>query len=101
MEILYQMLLKEKSIHELWNDTAMRLAKAVIAGKYMGFNSLSNEYGKKIAVSFDILFIRHHKTTGEWLNVTDEQKNIVAWQWFYKHIMETALLNKQELQEAI
>ena len=101
MEILYQILSREKSIQELWDDTAMRLAKAVLAGKYMGFNTLADEYGKKIAVSFEILFVRYHKITGEWLKVTNEQKNIVAWQWFYTYIMETALLNKQELQEAI
>ena len=101
MEILYHMLSIENSIQKLWGDTAMRLAKAVLAGKYMGFNTLADEYGKKIAVSFDTLIVRYHKITGEWLNITNEQKNIVAWQWFYTLIMETALLNKQELQEAI
>lgn len=98
MESLYLMLKNESSIYELWHDTATRLAKRVLNGKDMNFDELAEEYGKKIAPSLERLCIRHHKICGEWLQVSDEQKRILAWQWFYNDIMETALFLKQELK---
>lgn len=97
MDSLYLMLKNEGSIYELWHDTATRLAKRVLNGKEMDFDELAQEYSKKIAPSLERLCIRHHKICGEWLQITDEQKRILAWQWFYNDIMETVLFLKQEL----
>lgn len=99
MESLYLMLKNESSIYELWHDTATRLAKRVLNGKDMNFDELAEEYGKKIAPSLERLCIRHHKICGEWLQVSDEQKRILAWQWFYNDIMETVLFLRQELNK--
>lgn len=99
MEALYLMLQNEGSIYELWHDTAKRLAKRQLVGKTMNYDELADEYGKKIAPSLDRLCIRHHKICGEWLDVTEEQKRIIAWQWLYNDIMETALFYKQEFKE--
>ena len=95
MNSLYLMLKNESSIYELWHDTATRLAKRVINGKEMDFDELAQEYGKKITPSLERPCIRHHKICGAWLQVTDEQKRILAWQWFYNDIMETVLFLKQ------
>lgn len=97
MDSLYLMLKNESSIYELWHDTATRLARRVLNAKEMDFDELAQEYSKKIAPSLERLCIRHHKICGEWLQVTDEQKKILAWQWFYNDIMETVLFLKQEL----
>ena len=98
MESLYLMLDNESSIYELWHDTAKRLAKRVLAGKDLDFEEVEQEYSRKIALSLPTLCIRHHKICGEWLNVSHEQQKIIAWQWFYDDIMETALFLKQELK---
>nr|DAP55796.1 MAG TPA: hypothetical protein [Caudoviricetes sp.] len=98
MNSLHLMLANESSIYELWHDTATRLARRVLAGKEMDYDELAEEYGKKIAPSLERLSIRHHKICGEWLKVTDEQKRILAWQWFYNDIMETVLFLRQELK---
>lgn len=101
MESLSLMLRNESSIYELWHDTATRLARRLLAGKAMNYDELAEEYGKKIAPSLDRLCIRHHKICGEWLQVTEEQKRIIAWQWLYNDIMETALFYKQELKKEV
>lgn len=97
MDSLYLMLGNEEPIYSLWHDTAVRLAKRVLNGKEMDYDELAEEYSKKIAPSLERLCIRHHKICGEWLQVTDEQKRVVAWQWFYNDIMEAVLFYKQEL----
>lgn len=99
MNSLYLMLKNESSIYDLWHNTAERLAKRLLAGKSMDYDELADEYGKKIAMSLDRLCIRHHKICGEWLQVTEAQKRIIAWQWLYNDIMETALFYKQELKK--
>lgn len=96
MENLYLMLDNERPIYNLWHDTAERLAKRVLAGKIMDYDELALEYGKKIATSLDCLNVRYHKITGDWLSVTEEEKEIIAWQWFYNDIMEAVLFYKQE-----
>lgn len=101
MQSLYLMLDNEEPIYSLWHDTAVRLGKRVLAGKDMNFDELAEEYGKKIAPSLDRLCVRHHKICGEWLQVTEEQKRILAWQWLYNDIMEAALFYKQEIKNAI
>lgn len=99
MESLYLMLNNEEAIYNLWHDTAERLARRLLSGKDVNYDELADEYGKKIVISLDRLCVRHHKICGEWLQLTDEQKLIVAWQWFYNDILETALFYKQELKK--
>lgn len=101
MESLYLMLDNEEPIYSLWHDSAKRLAKRNLQGKNMDYDELAKEYGKKIAVSLDRLVVRHHKICGEWLQVSEEQKNILAWQWFYNDIMEATLFMKQNEREAV
>lgn len=96
MENLYLMLNNERVIYDLWHDTAERLAKRTVAGKSMDYDELAREYGRKISTSLDSLCIRYHKICGEWLHVTDEEKEIIAWQWFYNDIMEAVLFTKNE-----
>jgi hypothetical protein len=99
MESLYLMLDNEKTIYNLWHDTAERLARRLLSGKDVNYDELADEYGKKIALSLDRLCVRYHKICGEWLQLTEEQNIIVAWQWFYNDIIETALFYKQELKK--
>lgn len=99
MESLYLMLNKEEAIYNLWHDTAERLARRLLSGKDVNYDELADEYGKKIALSLDRLCVRYHKICGEWLQLTEEQNIIVAWQWFYNDIIETALFYKQELKK--
>lgn len=98
MKSLYLMLDSEKAIYDLWHDTAERLARRLLTGKDVNYDELADEYGKKIAISLDRLCVRYHKICGEWLQLTDEQELIVAWQWFYNVIIETALFLKQALK---
>lgn len=99
MESLYLMLNNEEAIYNLCYDTADRLARRLLSGKDVNYDELADEYGKKIDISLDRLYVRRHKICGEWLQLTDEQKLIVAWQWFYNDIIETALFYKQELKK--
>lgn len=97
MESLYLMLNNDSSIYELWHDTATRLAMAATKGKCLNYDELAKEYSRKIAYSLDRLCVRHHKICGDWLQVTDQQKEIVAWQWFYCDIMDSVLFTKQKI----
>lgn len=98
METMYQMLCKEQSITEAWHGFAEMIAKVVKAGVNVDFDERFRIYGSLIAYFLERLCIRHHKDYGEWLQVTDEEKEIVAWQWFYSDIMETVLFDKTEIK---
>lgn len=87
MESLYLMLDNEKAIYNLWHDTAERLARRLLSGKDVNYDELADEYGKKIALSLDRLCVRYHKICGEWLQLTEEQNIIVAWQWLYTTLL--------------
>lgn len=54
----------------------------------MDYDELAREYGKEIATSLDGLNVRYHKITGDLLSITEEEIEIIAWQWFYNDIME-------------
>lgn len=96
MERLYQMLDNERGVYNLYQDAVERLAKSVIAGKNMDYEELAKEYSEKISVQLQTLCIRHHKTHGEWLMVTIQECEIIAWQWFYNQIMEAVLFTEHE-----
>lgn len=94
METLFQMLCNEQSILEVWHDFAVMIAKVVKAGVGVDFDEKFRVYGRLIAYFLERLCNRHHKNCGEWLQVTDKEKEIIAWQWFYNDIMETMLFPK-------
>ena len=89
MEQLHLMLMNDSKAYELWHGKAEKYAKKMLNGEAVMMDNLSVVMIPVISQSCDRLMNWHRKVIREPLDITNEQKGIVAWQWFYNDMMET------------
>lgn len=89
MEQLHLMLKNDSKAYELWHGKAAKYAKKMLAGEAVLMDNLATVMIPIITQSCDRLINWHRRVICEPLNMTSEQKGIVAWQWFYNDMMET------------
>lgn len=89
MEQLYLMLNNDSKAYELWHEYAEKYAKKMFIGEAILMENLAIVMLQKISQSCDRLISWHRKVICEPLNLTKDEKDIVAWQWFYQDLMET------------
>lgn len=86
---LYLMLNNDATAYRLWHDYAVTYAKQMLKGEAVLMDPLADKMKKLISQSCDRLMKEYHKITGSFLDITEEQKMVVSWQWFYDDMMET------------
>lgn len=89
MEQLHLMLKNDAKTYELWHGKAEKYAKKILNGEAVMMDNLSVVMIPLISQSCDRLMNWHRKVICEPLDITNEQKGIVAWQWFYDDMIET------------
>lgn len=89
MEQLYLMLNNDAKAYELWHDYAVKYAKKMLAGEAVLMENLAIVMLQKISQSCERLLNWHRKVISDPIVITQEEKDIVAWQWFYNDLMET------------
>lgn len=89
MEELYIMLVNDATAYRLWHSKAVNYAKAMHNGTAILMEQIASKMMPCITQSCVRLLNEYHKITGDFLNVTKEQIEIVSWQWFYNEIMES------------
>ncbi len=89
MEQLLLMLQNDSKAYSLWHDKAEAYARKIANGEAVLMDNLALVMVRNITQSCDRLMDWHRKVICEPLTVTQEQKEIVAWQWFYNDLMDT------------
>ena len=89
MEQLYLMLKNDSKAYDLWHEYAEKYAKKMLAGEAVLMENLAIVMLQKISQTCDRLINWHRKVICESLNLTKDEKDTVAWQWFYQDLMET------------
>ena len=88
MEELYLMLNNDSVAYDLWNDYAENYALKMVNGEAVMMENVAHVMIARIIQSCDRLLNWRRKMITDDLNITKEQKEIVAWQWFYNSMMD-------------
>lgn len=88
MEELYLMLNNDSVAYDLWHDFAEKYALKMANGEDVMMEDVAHAMIPLITQSCDRLINWHRKMIAEALGITKEQKEIVAWQWFYNSMMD-------------
>lgn len=88
MEELYLMLNNDSVAYDLWHDYAEKYALKMVNGEAVMMENVAHVMIARIIQSCDRLINWRRKMITDALNITKEQKEIVAWQWFYNSIMD-------------
>lgn len=89
MEQLFLMLKNDSKAYSLWHEKAETYARKIANGEVVLMDNLAVVMVRNISQSLDRLLNWHRKVICEPLVVTQEEKDIVAWQWFYDDLMDT------------
>ena len=98
MEELYLMLNNDSVAYDLWHDSAEKYALKMVNGEAVMMDNVAHAMIPLITQSCDRLINWRRKMIAESLNITKEQKEIVAWQWFYDSMMDLYAYNKGRLK---
>lgn len=96
MEELYLMLNNDSVAYDLWHDSAEKYALKMVNGEAVMMDNVAHAMIPLITQSCDRLLNWRRKMIAESLNITKEQKEIVAWQWFYDSIWIYMLIIKAD-----
>ncbi len=88
MEELYLMLNNDSVAYDLWHDYAEKYALKMVNGEAVMMENVAHVMIARIIQSCDRLLNWRRKMITDDLNITKEQKEIVAWQWFYNSMMD-------------
>lgn len=89
MEELYLMLNNDSFAYDLWHDYAEKYALKMVNGEAVMMENVAHVMIARVIQSCDRLINWHRKMITDALNITKEQKEIVAWQWFYNSMMDS------------
>lgn len=87
MEELYLMLNNDSVAYNLWHDYAEKYALKMVNGEAVMMENVAHVMIARITQSCDRLINWRRMMITDSLNITKEQKEIVAWQWFYNSMM--------------
>lgn len=87
MEELYLMLNNDSVAYDLWHDDVEKYALKMVNGEAVMMENVAHVMIARITQSCDRLINWRRKLITDSLNITKEQKEIVAWQWFYNSMM--------------
>lgn len=88
MEELYLTLNNDSVAYDLWHDYAEKYAQKMLNGEAVMMENVAHVMISRITQSCDRLIKWRRKMITDALNITKEQKEIVAWQWFYNSMMD-------------
>lgn len=88
MEELYLMLNNDSVAYDLWHDAAEKYALKMVNGEAVMMENVAHVMIARIIQSCDRLINWRRKMITDALDITKEQKEIVAWQWFYNSMMD-------------
>lgn len=88
MEELYLMLNNDSVAYDLRHDYAEKYAQKMLNGEAVMMENVAHVMIARITQSCDRLIKWRRKMITDALNITKEQKEIVAWQWFYNSMMD-------------
>lgn len=88
MEELYLMLNFDADAYYLWHEIAEKYALKMVNGEAVMMENVAHVMIPSISQSCDRLINWRRKMITDALDITKEQKEIVAWQWFYNSIMD-------------
>lgn len=89
MEELYLMLNNDSVAYNLWHDSAEKYALKMVNGEAVMMENVAHVMIARVTQSCDRLINWRRKMITDPLNITKEQKEIVAWQWFYNSMMDS------------
>lgn len=89
MEEIYLMLNNDSVAYDLWHDYAEKYALKMVNGEAVMMENVAHVMIARIIQSCDRLLNWLRKMITDALNITKEQKEIVAWQWFYNSMMDS------------
>lgn len=89
MEELYLILNNDSVAYNLWHDSAEKYALKMVNGEAVMMENVAHVMIPRIAQSCDRLINWRRKIITDALEITKEQKEIVAWQWFYNSMMDS------------
>ncbi len=88
MEELYLMLNNDSVSNNLWHDAAEKYALKMVNGEAVMMENVAHVVIARIIQSCDRLIKWRRKLITDAMDITKEQKEIVAWQWFYNSMMD-------------
>lgn len=89
MEELYLILNNDSVAYNLWHDSAEKYALKMVNGEAVMMENVAHVMIPRISQSCDRLINWRRKIITDALDITKEQKEIVAWQWFYNSMMDS------------
>lgn len=89
MEELYLILNNDSVAYNLWHDSAEKYALKMVNGEAVMMENVAHVMIPRIAQFCDRLINWRRKIITDALDITKEQKEIVAWQWFYNSMMDS------------
>lgn len=99
MEELYLMLNNDSVAYDLWHDSAEKYALKMVNGEAVMMDNVAHAMIPLITQSCYRLINWRRKMIAESLNITKEQKEIIAWQWFYDSMMDLYAYYKGRLKK--
>lgn len=88
MEELYLMLNNDSVAYNLWHDAAEKYVLKMVNGEAVMMENVAHVMIARIIQSCNRLIKMSQKDDYDALDITKEQKEIVAWQWFYNSMMD-------------
>lgn len=89
MEELYLMLNNDSVAYDLWHDAAEKYTLKMVNDEAVMMENVAHVMIARVTQSCDRLINWRRKMITDPLNITKEQKEIVAWQWFYNSMMDS------------
>ena len=89
MEELKLMLKNDSSAYKAWFPLAEKYAKKMAKGEPIMFDVIVSKHCTAVESSVWRLARNYKRLFGKYLEVSQEQRLVIAWQWFYNMIMES------------